>query len=197
MTLQYSLYHANLPMVEIVYLHLGYQRFIKPIIIAINTALYIIIKIRQVGLCLKRVVDYITNLIVYNLQQSASYLNNYNSLLFLNYKLNILSSILSCVLIIYKAVLYLIGPITINLQLLNIYIPSIPCPLLILYLPSMATQLNSIYTIKEAQYESTGKTFRKDEQFIFRLSISSTHLYKIKGTVKNIINKSNAISIHF
>ena len=76
---------------------------------------YIIIKIRQVGLYLKRVVDYITNPIACNLQQSASYLNNYNSLLFLNCKLNILSSILSCALIIYKAVLYFTVPITINL----------------------------------------------------------------------------------
>ena len=80
-----------------------------------NAALYIIIKIRQVGLCLKRVVDYITNLIIYNLWPSASHFNNYNSLFFLNCKLNILSSILSCTLIIYKAVLYPIVPITINL----------------------------------------------------------------------------------
>ena len=85
----------------------------------------------------------------YNLQQSASYLNNYNSLLFLNYKLNILSSILSYMLIIYKAVLYPTVPITINLQLLNIYTPLILCPSLILYPPNMATQLNSIYTIEE------------------------------------------------
>ena len=104
-----------------------------------------------------------TNLIVYNLQQSASYLNNYNSLLFLNYKLNILSSILSCALIIYKAVLYPIILIIINLQLLNIYIPSILRPLPILYPFSIATQLNGIDTIKEAWYESTSKTFRKDK----------------------------------
>jgi hypothetical protein len=57
-----------------------------------------------------------TNPITHNLWQSASYLNNYNSLLFLNYKLNILSSILSCTLIIYKVVLYPIIPITINLE---------------------------------------------------------------------------------
>ena len=50
MTLQYSLCYANPPIVEIVYLHSGYWRFIKPIIILTNTALYIIIKIKQVGL---------------------------------------------------------------------------------------------------------------------------------------------------
>ena len=112
-------------------------------------AFYIVIKIRQVGLYLKRVVDYMTNLMVYNLQPSASYFNNYNSLLFLNCKLNILSSILSCVLIIYKAVLFPIVPIIINLQLLNIYTPSIPRPSPTLYLPSIATQLNGVYTIEE------------------------------------------------
>jgi hypothetical protein len=62
------------------------------------------------------VIDYITNPIIYNLWQSASYLNNYNSLLFLNCKLNILNSILSCVLIIYKVVLYSTVPIIINLK---------------------------------------------------------------------------------
>ena len=91
-----------------------------------------------------------TNLMVYNLWQSVSYLNNYNSLLFLNCKLNILSSILSCALIIYKAVLYSTVPIIINLQPLNIYTPLILCLLPILYLPSMATQLDGIYTIEEA-----------------------------------------------
>ena len=96
-------------------LYLGHWRFIKPIIIATNVAPYVVIKIRQVGLCLKRVVDYITNLIVYNLRRFTSYSNNYNSLLFLNCKLNILSSILSCALIIYKAVLYSTVPIIINL----------------------------------------------------------------------------------
>jgi hypothetical protein len=89
------------------------------------------------GLYPKRVVDYITNLIVYNLRQSTSYPNNYNSLLFLNYKLNTLSSILSCALIIYKVVLYPIVPIIINLQPPNIYKPLIPRPSLILYLPSI------------------------------------------------------------
>ena len=137
-TLQYSLYRTNLPTVEIVYLHLGYQQFIKPIIIVTNAALYIVIKIRQVGLCLKRVVDCITNLIIHNLQPSASHFNNYNSLLFLNCKLNILSSILSCALIIYKAVLYFTVPITINLQLLNIYTPLILYFKLILYPLSIA-----------------------------------------------------------
>ena len=101
------------------------------------------------GLYLKRVVDYITNLIVYNLQPSTSHFNNYNSLLFLNCKLNILSSILSCALIIYKVVLYSTVPIIINSQLLNIYILSILYPLLILYPPSMAIQLNGVYTIEE------------------------------------------------
>ena len=71
-------------------------------------------------------------------------------MLFLNYKLNILNSILSCTLIIYKAVLYPIIPIIINLQPLNIYTPLILYPSLILYLPSMATQLDSIYIIEEA-----------------------------------------------
>jgi hypothetical protein len=69
-----------------------------------------------VGLCLKKVVDCMTNPIIYNLWQSASYFNNYNSLLFLNCKLNILNSILSCALIIYKAVLYFTVPIIINLE---------------------------------------------------------------------------------
>jgi hypothetical protein len=79
-------------------------------------ALYVVIKIKQMGLCLKRVVNCITNPIIYNLWRSASYFNNYNSLLFLNYKLNILNSILSCTLIIYKAVLYSTVPIIINLE---------------------------------------------------------------------------------
>jgi hypothetical protein len=57
-----------------------------------------------------------TNLIIRNLWRFTSYFNNYNSLLFLNCKLNILSSILSYVLIIYKAVLYFIVPIIINLE---------------------------------------------------------------------------------
>ena len=91
-----------------------------------------------------------TNLIVYNLWQSASHFNNYNSLFFLNCKLNILSSILSCALIIYKAVLYFTVPIIINLQLLNIYTPLIPYLLPTLYPPSMATQLDGVYTIEEA-----------------------------------------------
>ena len=45
-TLQYSLYRANPPIVEIICLHLGHWRFIKPIIIVTNAAPYIIIKIR-------------------------------------------------------------------------------------------------------------------------------------------------------
>ena len=106
--------------------------------IVTNVTPYIIIKIRQVGLYLKKVVNYMTNLIVYNLRPSASYFNNYNSLLFLNCKLNILSSILSCTLIIYKAVLYSIVPIIINLQLLNIYTLLILYPLPTLYSPSIA-----------------------------------------------------------
>ena len=138
-----------------------------------------------------------TNLMVCNLQPSASYFNNYNSLLFLNCKLNILSSILSRRLIIYKAVLYPIVPIIINLQLLNIYIPLILCPLLTLYLFSIATQLNGVYTIKEVWYKSTNKTFRKNKQIISKFNISSVYLYKIKGAVKDIVNKSNAIFIYF
>ena len=138
-----------------------------------------------------------TNLMAYNLRQSASYLNNYNSLLFLNCKLNILNSILSCVLIIYKAILYLIVPITINLQPLNIYIPLILYSLPTLYPPSMAIQLDGVYTMEEAWYKSTGKTFRKDKQIISKFGISSTYLYKIKRAVKDIVNKSNAISICF
>ena len=78
-----------------------------------------------------------TNLIVYNLQRFISYFNNYNSLLFLNYKLNILNSILFRVLIIYKVVLYFTVSIIIKLQLLNIYILLILYPLLILYLFSI------------------------------------------------------------
>ena len=50
MTLQYSLCCANLSIVEIMYLHLRHWRFIKPIIIVTNAALYIVIKIKQVGL---------------------------------------------------------------------------------------------------------------------------------------------------
>ena len=66
-----------------------------------------------------------------------------------------------------------------------------------LYPFSIATQLDSIYTIKEAWYKSTSKTFRKDEQIISRLGISSTYLYEIKGTVKDIVNESNIIFIYF
>jgi len=44
---------------------------------------------------------------------------------------------------------------------------------------------------------STGKTPRKNKQIIFRFSISSAYLYKIKKVIKGIINKSNAISIRF
>jgi len=45
----------------------------------------------------------------------AILITNQNSLLILNYKLNILNGILSYTLIIYKAVLYPIVPIIINL----------------------------------------------------------------------------------
>src|SRR6266700_432059 len=93
--LQYSLYRANPPTVEIIYLYLGHWQFIKPIIIATNAAPYII-KISPIGLCLKRAVYYITNLmaaICGNLL--AILITNYNSLLLLNYTLNTLSSILS------------------------------------------------------------------------------------------------------
>ena len=51
--------------------------------------------------------------------------------------------------------------------------------------------------MEEVQYKSTSKTPRKDKQIIFRFSISSAYLYKIKGAVKDIINKSNVISIRF
>ena len=51
--------------------------------------------------------------------------------------------------------------------------------------------------MEEAQYKSTSKTPRKDKQIIFGFSISSAYLYKIKGVVKDIINKSNIISIRF
>ena len=61
----------------------------------------------------------------------------------------------------------------------------------------MATQLDSIYTIKEAWYKSTSKTPRKDKQIISKFNISSTYLYKIKGAVEDIVNKSNIISIYF
>ena len=44
---------------------------------------------------------------------------------------------------------------------------------------------------------STSKTPKKDKQIISGFSISSTHLYKIKGAVKDIINESNTISIRF
>ena len=94
--------------------------------------------------------------------------------------------------------MYSTVPITINLQLLNIYEPLIPHPLPTLYALNMATtQLNSVYTIEEAWYKSTSKTLRKDKQIISGFGISSTHLHKIKGAVKNIVNKSNAISICF
>ena len=75
---------------------------------------------------------------------------NYNGLLLLNCKLNILSSILFYALIIYKAVLYPNIPIIINLQPLNTYKPLILRLLLILYPPSIAAQLDAIYTIEEA-----------------------------------------------
>ena len=71
-------------------------------------------------------------------------------MLLLNCKLNILSSILSCMLIIYKAVLYPTVLITINLQPLNTYKPSISYLLLTLYPPSIAAQLDAVYTIEEA-----------------------------------------------
>ena len=75
---------------------------------------------------------------------------NYNGLLLLNCKLNILSSILSCVLIIYKAVLYHNIFIIINLQLPNTYKPLISRPLPTLYLLIIAAQLDAVYTIEEA-----------------------------------------------
>ena len=57
---------------------------------------------------------------------------------------------LSYVLIIYKAVLYPTISITINLQLPNTYKPLILRPSPTLYPPSMAAQLDAIYTIEEA-----------------------------------------------
>ena len=93
--------------------------------------------------------------------------------------------------------MYSTVPITINLQLLNIYTPLIPHFKPTLYPPNMATQLDGVYTIKEAWYKSTSKTSRKDKQIISRFSISSTYLYKIKGAVKDIINENNIISIYF
>jgi len=44
---------------------------------------------------------------------------------------------------------------------------------------------------------STSKTPKKDKQIIFKFGISSAYLNKIKGAVKDIINKSNIISIRF
>ena len=52
-------------------------------------------------------------------------------------------------LIIYKAVLYPTVPIIINLQPPNIYTPLIPYPSPTLYLLSIVTQLNGVYTIEE------------------------------------------------
>ena len=93
--LQYSLCRANLPIVEIVCLHLGHWRFIKPIIIVTNAAPYVI-KIRLVGLCLKRAVYCMTNLMAAICGDLLAILiTNYNGLLLLNCKLNTLSSILS------------------------------------------------------------------------------------------------------
>ena len=67
-------------------------------------------------------------------------------------------------LIIHKAVLYSTVPIIINLQLPNIYEPSILCSLPTPYALSMATtQLNGVYIIEKTWYKSTGKTLRKDE----------------------------------
>jgi hypothetical protein len=60
-----------------------------------------------------------------------------------------------------------------------------------------ATQLNGMYTMEEAWYESTGKPPRKDEQIISGFGISSARLYEIKGAVEDIVNESNAISIRF
>ncbi len=51
--------------------------------------------------------------------------------------------------------------------------------------------------MKEAWYASTGKTPRKDKQIISGFGISSAYLYKIKGVVKDIVNKSNIIFICF
>ena len=51
--------------------------------------------------------------------------------------------------------------------------------------------------MEEAWYKFTGKTPRKDKQIISRFGISNAYLYKIKGAVEDIINKSNAISIYF
>ena len=90
-----------------------------------------------------------TNSIVYNLWWFASYFNNYNSLLFLNCKLNTLNSILFCVLIIYKAVFVFYSTIIIKLQPLNIYTLLILYFLLTLYSLSMATQLDGMYIIEE------------------------------------------------
>jgi hypothetical protein len=42
-----------------------------------------------------------------------------------------------------------------------------------------------------------GRNTRKDKQIISRFSISSARLYKIKRAVKDIMNKSNIIFIHF
>ena len=66
-------------------------------------------------------------------------------------------------LIIYKAVFVFYSTIIIKLQLLNIYTLLILYPLLTPYSPSIATQLDGVYTIKEAWYKSTSKTFKKNE----------------------------------
>ena len=51
--------------------------------------------------------------------------------------------------------------------------------------------------MEEAQHKSISETFRRGKQIIFKFSINSIYLYKIKKAVKDIINKSNAKSIRF
>jgi hypothetical protein len=64
--------------------------------IATNAAPYVVIKIRQVGLCLKRAVYCMTNpMAAICGDLLAILITNYNGLLLLNCKLNTLSSILS------------------------------------------------------------------------------------------------------
>ena len=51
--------------------------------------------------------------------------------------------------------------------------------------------------IEETWYESASKTPKKDKQIMSRFSVNNACLYKIKGMVKEVVNKSNVISICF
>ena len=53
-----------------------------------------------------------------------------------------------------------------------------------LYLPSIATQLDGIYIIKEAQYKSTSKTFKKINRLYLDLASAVLIYIGLKGQLK-------------